>query len=113
MVVLYLGCIAGACSVARTAPEQDERAHADENFANICAKCHGRDGTGGVPITPGGPKPRDLTDPAWQASVIDAQIETTIRTGKTPMPAFHTVLTTEQIRGLVGKVRRLRKGDAP
>ena len=89
----------------------DESAQAEENFANICAKCHGRDGTGGVPITPGGAKPRDLTDPAWQSSVIDAQIETTIRTGKAPMPSFHSLLTTEQIRGLVGKIRRLRKGD--
>lgn len=108
---MCLGWIASACSVGTTASQPDERSQADENFANICAKCHGRDGTGGVPITPGGAKPRDLTDPAWQASVIDAQIETTIRTGKTPMPAFHTLLTTEQIRGLVGKVRRLRKGD--
>jgi mono/diheme cytochrome c family protein len=102
-----------ACSSGTTGPVQDERAQADENFANICAKCHGREGTGGVPISPGGPKPRDLTDPAWQASVIDAQIETTIRTGRAPMPAFHTLLTTEQIRGLVGKVRRLRKGATP
>jgi mono/diheme cytochrome c family protein len=105
---IFVLCV--ACSSGTTAPTQDERAQAEENFANICAKCHGREGTGGVPISPGGPKPRDLTDPAWQASVIDAQIETTIRTGKTPMPAFHALLTTEQIRGLVGKVRRLRKG---
>jgi mono/diheme cytochrome c family protein len=105
MLVLWVACASG-----NTAPAEDERTQAEANFANICAKCHGRDGTGGAPITPGGPKPRDLTDAAWQASVIDAQIETTIRTGKTPMPAFHTLLTTEQIRGLVGKVRRLRKG---
>jgi len=104
----------GACSSGKTAPAaKDDSVQADENFANICSKCHGRDGTGGAPITPGGPKPRDLTDASWQSSVEDAQIETTIRTGKTPMPAFHTVLTTEQIRGLVGKVRRLRKGVAP
>lgn len=113
MVVLCLVVCLWACSVGNTGPATDERAQADENFANICSKCHGRDGTGGAPITPGGPKPRDLTDAAWQSSVIDAQIETTIRTGKTPMPAFHAVLTTEQIRGLVGKVRRLRKGDVP
>jgi mono/diheme cytochrome c family protein len=99
-----------ACSIGGNEPVRDEVAHADENFANICARCHGKDGAGGVPITPGGPRPRDLTDRAWQASVIDEQIESTIRTGKPPMPAFHGVLTNEQIRGLVRKVRRLHKG---
>jgi mono/diheme cytochrome c family protein len=102
-----------ACSSGKTAPAQDEAAQAEQNFANICAKCHGREGTGGVPLSPGGPKPRDLTDPVWQASVIDAQIATTISTGKAPMPAFFSLLTREQIRGLVGKVRRLRKGATP
>jgi mono/diheme cytochrome c family protein len=106
---LLVLCMAAACS-SSGAPAGNDGAHADENFANICARCHGKDGTGGLPISPGGPKPRDLTDPAWHASVIDEQIESTIRTGKTPMPAFQTVLTNEQIRGLVGKVRRLRKG---
>ena len=103
-------CLLGACKASGAPAPQDD---SETNFANICARCHGREGTGGVPITPGGQAPRDLTDPAWHAKVSDEQIETTIRTGKEPMPAFHAVLTTEQIKYLVGKVRRLRKGTPP
>jgi mono/diheme cytochrome c family protein len=109
-ILLSLSVVA-ACSTGGE-PRRDDAADAEANFTNICARCHGKEGTGGVPITPGGPKPRDLTDPVWHASVIDEQIEATIRTGKTPMPAFQTVLTNEQIKGLVGKVRSLRKGGA-
>jgi mono/diheme cytochrome c family protein len=99
--------VLSACKGGRAAASQDD---SESNFANICARCHGAEGSGGVPITPGGNRPRDLTDPVWQGSVSDAQIETTIRTGKDPMPAFHALLTDEQIKALVGKVRRLRKG---
>lgn len=108
--LLVLSVLASACKAGGAAASQDD---SEANFANICARCHGAEGSGGVPITPGGNRPRDLTDPVWQSSVSDAQIETTIVTGKDPMPAFHAVLTSEQIKALVGKVRRLRKGAPP
>lgn len=105
--------IVGACASGATSPSKDQRAQAEEDFANICSKCHGREGKGGLPLSPGGPAPRNLTDPKWQASVIDEQIEATIRTGKTPMPSFQNLLTNDQIKGLVAKVRRLGKGATP
>ena len=102
-------CALAACSTSESAQRVDDTALGDDTFASICAKCHGEHGHGGLPMTPDGTKPRDLSDPAWQASRTDAQIEEVVRDGKLPMPAFKGVLTTEQIRAVVGKVRRLRK----
>lgn len=84
----------------------------EQTFRNICSKCHGQNGSGGLPLTPGGPAPRDFTDPAWQSTRTDAELEQTVREGKNPMPAFKTLLTAEQIRAVIGKVRRFRK-DRP
>lgn len=98
-----------ACSSGEPARHSDDVAVGDETFANICAKCHGERGTGGLAMAPDGTKPRDFTDPAWQASRTDAQIEQIVREGKLPMPPFEAVLTTDQIRAVVAKVRRLRK----
>lgn len=96
-----------ACS-SHAAPPKDD---GEETFRNICAKCHGQAGTGGQPLTPGGPAPRDFTDPVWQGSRTDAQLEATIREGKNPMPSFKALLTADQIRAVIGKVRRFRKAN--
>lgn len=106
MRCLLVLCI--ACSSGRAPPADDGEA----TFRDVCARCHGAEGKGGVPVTAGGTAPRDLTDATWQTSVSDAQIETVIRTGKPPMPAFHAVLTSEQIKAVAAKVRRLGKGTA-
>ena len=104
-MVVGLGCSSGAAQ-----PSADLSRQGDETFGAICAKCHGQEGKGGLPLTPGGPAPRDLSDPTWQASVTDAQLRTAIQNGKLPiMPAFATVLTQQQIDAVVGKVRRLRR----
>jgi mono/diheme cytochrome c family protein len=96
-----VGC---SSSKASRAPDDGE-----ETFKNVCAKCHGQTGSGGVPLTPGGTAPRDLTDPAWHATRSDAELEQFVREGKAPMPAFKVLLSGEQIHAVVGKVRRLRK----
>jgi len=60
-------------------------------FATVCATCHGMDGTGKGPAAETlNPKPRDYTDPKWQASVTDQQLKDTILkggqgVGKSPM----------------------------
>jgi mono/diheme cytochrome c family protein len=66
-----------------------EKAH--EMFATVCAMCHGINGMGdGQAAANLNPKPRNYTDPAWQASVTDEQIRQTIlqggqAMGKSPM----------------------------
>ena len=101
---------AGGCRSSKASQPADD---GEETFRNICAKCHGQTGSGGLPLTPGGPAPRNLTDPAWHATRTDAQLEEFISEGKNPMPAFKTLLTHEQIHAVVGKVRRLRKDRQP
>lgn len=55
---------------------------AQQMFATVCAVCHGMDGTGRGPAAETlNPKPRNYTDPAWQASVTDDQIRMTILKG--------------------------------
>jgi len=58
----------------------DERAVA--RFQSLCATCHGEDGRGNGPAAPNlSVKPRDYTDPTWQASVTDDQIRQIILLG--------------------------------
>src|SRR5438552_1044054 len=56
------------------APAIDQRAVA--RFTSMCATCHGEDGRGDGPAAPNlTVKPRDYTDPTWQASVTDDQLK--------------------------------------
>ena len=55
---------------------------ADEIFKARCALCHGPGGKGDGPTAAAlNPKPRNLTDAAWQKSVADAHIETIVLNG--------------------------------
>jgi cytochrome c553 len=55
---------------------------AQKMFQTVCAMCHGTDGTGRGPAAENlNPKPRNYTDPAWQASVTDEDIRKTILLG--------------------------------
>lgn len=77
-----------------------------ELFASACARCHGQDGSGGFPVSPGGPSPRNFRDHAFHASHTDDQIKTTIVNGKgTAMPPFGTAFDDAQLRALVSTVR--------
>ncbi len=60
-------------------------------FRDVCAACHGAGGKGdGTAAASINPKPRDYTDPTWQASVTDDDIRKIIlgggpAVGKSPM----------------------------
>jgi mono/diheme cytochrome c family protein len=69
-----------------------------------CVTCHGMIGRGDGPRGPG-MRARDLGDPAWQASVTDEQIATSIKQGKGTMPPFDLPAST--IAGLVKLTRLL------
>jgi hypothetical protein len=56
-------------------------------WASKCVQCHGRVGRGDGPQSPM-LRPRDLTDPVWQASVTDEHIKSVIQKGQGKMPAF-------------------------
>src|ERR1051326_6360814 len=66
-----------------------------ELFTRRCGLCHGSTGEGAS-----GP---DLTNPSWQASVSDQEMENAVRNGVrgTAMPAFAAQLQPAEIRSLI------------
>jgi mono/diheme cytochrome c family protein len=81
-------------------------AESRELFVNACARCHGQDGAGGLPLYAGGPSPRNFRDHAFQQSVTDEQLKTTIRSGKgTGMPPFGATFDEGQLAALVVQIR--------
>ncbi len=83
-------------------------------FAETCTPCHGAKGKGdGAPLVP---KPRDLTDKAWQDSVDDEYIRKIIQYGGSAvgkaatMPA-NPVLASKPgvMKGLIAHIRNLAK----
>ena len=84
----------------------ESTAQGRELFANACSRCHGADGTGGFPVSPGGPSPRNFRDHGFHVSHSDDQIKQTIVNGKgTAMPAFGATFDEAQLRALVTQVR--------
>ena len=62
--------------------KQPPSAAARAYFAQTCSLCHGTDGSGNGPMAAQlNPKPRNYTDPAWQASVTDEDIKKIIVQG--------------------------------
>ena len=94
-----------------------EPSQAELMFGTLCATCHGADGTGNGPAAASlNPKPRNYTDPAWQASVTDEQLKDTILkggagVGKSPMMPGHPQLKDhpEVLDGLVQIIRKFGK----
>ncbi len=94
-------------------------AEAKQTFETRCYTCHGMKGMGDGPGSAGlTPKPRDFTDPTWQASVTDDHIDKIIRyggsaVGRSPMMPGNPDLIAkpEVVAALVQYVRSL--GNAP
>lgn len=100
---LTLGWSTTGCQTAR---ERSTVERGRAAFARICSSCHGFDGKGGARVGFTVP-PRDLTDPAFQASVTDEQLLFTLRNGKGQMPAFAALLPESEQLELVAYVRSL------
>lgn len=88
IALIAAGSTAGAADAKKPAePKKKELpaaavAEAEQIWSTRCAVCHGAtgkgDGPGGAALNP---KPRDMSDAKWQASVNDAHIETIIVKG--------------------------------
>lgn len=97
----------GASSGCEKKPAPDA-ASGERLFSMTCARCHGADGAGGLPLFDGGPSPRNFRDHAFHASHTDEQIKLTIVNGKgVGMPPFGTTFTDAQLDSLVAHVRGL------
>ncbi len=86
-------------------------------FRDTCAMCHGVGGKGdGQAAASLNPKPRDYTDPAWQASVTDDDIRKIIigggqAVGKSPMmPAQEQLKNRPEV---VDALVRIVRGFGP
>jgi cytochrome c553 len=98
-------------------PAPGEPPRAEKMFAQMCAMCHGMDGTGKGPASGTlSVKPRDYTDAAWQASITDDQIRETIlkgggAVGKSPSMPGNPQLADqpEVLDGLVRIIRQFGK----
>lgn len=104
MVLAAVGLLAVnvGCKRAQATPATEGR----DLFANTCARCHGADGAGGLPLFEGGPSPRNFHEPAFQRSHSDMQIRMMIVNGKgSGMPPFGTTFTDAQLDALVAHVR--------
>lgn len=80
-VALTAWCAPGAAAAAETIPPAAMK-EAESIYQTRCIGCHGATGKGdGAMGAVLSPKPRDLSDPAWQKSTADAHIEKIILSG--------------------------------
>jgi mono/diheme cytochrome c family protein len=92
-------------------------AEATQIFDTRCFTCHGKQGAGDGPASAGlTPPPRNLQDPAWQASVTDEHIRQIIQYGgaavgkSAAMPANPDLMSKpEVVEALRAHVRALAK----
>ena len=104
--------LVGATGCKRSqAMEETPSARGRELFRNVCSRCHGAEGTGGLAIYPGAPTPRNFHDHAFQSSHTDEQIKQTIINGKPPgMPPFGTMFDDKDLAAIIKYVRSLDPG---
>jgi mono/diheme cytochrome c family protein len=81
-------------------------------FSSLCSSCHGADGQANSAAAAAmNPKPRNFHDKAWQAKVDDAHIAKVIKEGGVTsglsgtMPPWGAVLSDDEVKGLVAKIR--------
>lgn len=80
-------------------------------YRRLCASCHGIDGRGNT-VRFMGNEWADLTDNNWRQYGDDGSLETIIREGVfSKMPARNE-LTREEMRALLGYLRKLRSETA-
>jgi len=103
-------------NTTQTLPPSSPVAKAHEIFSTRCTPCHGPSGHGDGPASAGlNPKPRNFSDPTWQASVDDAHIQKIIQyggsaVGKSPaMPGNPDLSDPTVVAALKDVVRGLGK----
>ena len=89
---------------------------AAERYATLCASCHGAQGAGDGPGALAlNPKPRNLTELAWQQATSDDRITKVIKSGgasvglSATMAPWGAVLSDEEIAAVVAYIRTMSK----
>jgi mono/diheme cytochrome c family protein len=117
MLSRFLALVAGiGAAVAFSAPADAASDHVVNVYNTYCVQCHGvkRNGTG-INVPALSVKPRDHTDAKGMADLPDTEIFTAIKEGglavnkSALMPAWGSVLTDEEVTGLVHYLREVCK----
>ena len=103
-LLAVLGWITSGCDIFEP-KDPGERV-----YRRLCSTCHGIDGRGNT-VRYMGNAWADLTDGSWKTFGNDGSIETTIREGVFGQMPAHDELTREEMRALLGYLRKLR-GEA-
>lgn len=126
LAVLVLVAGAGCARRAATAPGATARRPAAapsyelrlgrQVFQHYCQTCHGETGAGdGFNAFNLDPRPRDLSDPAFQKKKTDAELMDAVRRGgagvglSSMMPPWGKTLSQAEVDEVVRYVRSLRK----
>ena len=94
---LLLTLVLGACSLGGP----DENATGEEIYAQLCARCHGADLSGGVAPA--------LGSDSNAATEDDQYLGFTVSNGRGRMPSFSS-LSDEQVDRLIGYIREVQEG---
>lgn len=112
---LALGIAVGT-AIAFTAPARAASEHVVQTYNTYCVQCHGVNRTGtGINVPALSVKPRDHTDAKGMQDLPDSEIFTAIKEGGLAvnksglMPAWGSVLTDEEVTGLVHYLREVCK----
>lgn len=88
----------------------------EQKYQTFCASCHGADGAANSATAMAlNPRPRNFTDKAWQDKTSDDRIYKVLKEGgasvglAATMASFGTLLTDEEIKGMIGKIRSFAK----
>lgn len=105
--------LAGASLLAHPVLAADADA-GEVKFKQLCSTCHGQSGQGDGPASASlKPKPRDMSDSEWQASVDDEHLRNVIEKGgasvglSPTMTAFGHALSDEDLDNIVAYIRSL------
>jgi mono/diheme cytochrome c family protein len=81
-----------------------------ELYVDRCEPCHGEYGTPPAALPPGARSPRDLSAPAFQQSLSDAELQEAVRHGRHHMPGLVPRITEAEATELTRFVRLLSPG---
>ena len=88
----------------------------EKKYQTFCASCHGADGAANSATAQAlNPRPRNFTDKAWQNKTSDERIYKVLKEGGSSvglaatMASFGGILSDEEIKGMIGKVRSFAK----
>lgn len=97
-------------------PSGKVQADPAERYATLCSSCHGPKGGGDGPGSMAlNPKPRNLTDAAWQSATNDERIYKVLKSGgasvglSATMAPWGGVLSDDEIKAMVTYIRGLGK----